>query len=135
MKFVRNFRKPLVIFLAPAFLFLTIVWTPAQSAMVGTAQVIQQEDQGSDRDRLNSLFDRKEVRTQLEAWGVDPEIAKVRLDALTDQEVTEIAGRLDRMPAGGDALGAILGAALIVFFVLLITDILGFTNIFPFVSH
>ena len=41
---------------------------------------------------------------------------------------------IDPLPAGGDALGVILGVALIVFLVLLITDIMGYTDIFPFVK-
>jgi hypothetical protein len=35
---------------------------------------------------------------------------------------------MDALPAGGDALGV----ALIVFLVLLFTDIMGYTKIFPF---
>jgi len=41
---------------------------------------------------------------------------------------------MDQLPAGGDAIGTILGAALVIFIVLVITDILGFTDIFPFVK-
>jgi hypothetical protein len=49
--------------------------------------------------------------------------------ALTDEEAAQLAGKLDRLPAGGDG---IVGVLLIVFLVLLITDILGLTKIFPF---
>jgi hypothetical protein len=38
------------------------------------------------------------------------------------------------LPAGGDALGAIVGAAFIMFLVLLIVGILGFTDVFTFVK-
>jgi hypothetical protein len=36
------------------------------------------------------------------------------------------------LPAGGGALGTIVGAALIIFIVLLLTDIFGFTDVFSF---
>jgi hypothetical protein len=61
-----------------------------------------------------------------------------RVSALTDSEVRQLAAQLDRMeamPAGGDAFGAIVAATVIVFIVLLITDILGYTHIFPFVNR
>ena len=41
----------------------------------------------------------------------------------------QLAARIDQLPAGGEG---IIGALLIVFIVLLITDILGFTKVFPF---
>jgi hypothetical protein len=42
---------------------------------------------------------------------------------------------MDKLPAGGDGLGILVGAALIVFLVLLFTDIAGYTDVFPFVKH
>ncbi len=39
------------------------------------------------------------------------------------------------LPAGGSAVGAIVGAGLVIFIVLLITDILGYTNVFTFVRR
>ncbi len=45
-----------------------------------------------------------------------------------------IVARIDQLPAGGDGLGVIVGAAVLIFPVLLITDVLGVTDIFPFVK-
>jgi len=42
---------------------------------------------------------------------------------------------MDQLPAGGSAIGTIVGAAVLIFLVLLITDILGFTHVFSFVNH
>ena len=50
------------------------------------------------------------------------------MDALTDQEAQLLAGRIDKLPAAGDVIGALL----LVFILLLITDILGYTKVFPF---
>jgi hypothetical protein len=51
---------------------------------------------------------------------------------MTDEEAARLAARVDSLPAGGDGIGALVGAALLVFLVLLLTDILGFTHVFPF---
>jgi hypothetical protein len=111
---------------------LSITWVPANAALVSTAEIINQNQGDYERERLCMLLDRSEVRTTLAAWGVSSEEAMARVDSLTDQEVAQLADQLDQMPAGGSALGTIVGAALIVFLVLLITDILGFTDVFPF---
>lgn len=105
------------------------IWMPnAQAAMISSEQVIASQAAQHDRDRLRALFERADVREQLLARGVDANVAKARVDALTDKEVTSIAGRLDSLPAGGD----IIDALLFVFLVLLVTDILGYTKVFPF---
>ena len=68
------------------------------------------------------------------ARGIDPEEAKARVDALSDSEVVQLAEQIEQLPSGGDGLGVVIGGALFVFLVLLITDILGFTDVFPWVK-
>jgi hypothetical protein len=53
---------------------------------------------------------------------------------LSDSEAIAIADQIEQLPAGGSAIGVIIGAALIIFLVLLVTDILGYTDVFPFVN-
>jgi hypothetical protein len=115
-------------------LAVTITWVPTYAAMVSTGEILKQSQRNLDRERLHMLLDRSEVRKHLEAWGVDSKEARARVDSLTDQEIAEIAAQIDRMPAGGDGLGILVGAALIAFLVLLLTDILGYTDVFPFIE-
>lgn len=103
------------------------LWVPnAQAGMIGSEQVIA--SQAAQRERARAVFDRQDVREQLQALGVDADAARARVDALTDNEVATINGKIDSLPAGG----GIVGAVVFVFLVLLITDILGFTKVFPF---
>lgn len=101
---------------------------PAHAALLQTEAAIA----SSERARINDFLARSDVRDQLQAYGIDADYAKARVAALTDEEVAQIAGRMEQMPAGGDAVGAIIGVAVLVFIVLLITDILGLTKVFPF---
>ncbi|HWP17875.1 MAG TPA: PA2779 family protein [Burkholderiaceae bacterium] len=80
------------------------------------------------RQRLAGELDRPELQARLEQWGVSAELARQRIAALSDQEAAELVAKIDDAPAGGDVLGVIL----FVFVLLLITDILGFTKVFPF---
>jgi hypothetical protein len=95
-----------------------------QAGIVSTDAVVV----GAERERLASLLDRGEVRVRLEALGVDPAKARDRVAALSDAEAAQLAAQLDWLPAGGD----ILGVAVLIFLVLLFTDIMGYTKVFPF---
>jgi hypothetical protein len=104
---------------------------PLQSAFAGiveTDQAVSHELAGQDRARINAFFDREDVLAQLQKQGVTAGEAKARVNALTDDEAHKIAGKLDQLPAGGD----ILGLLFTVFIILLVTDILGYTKVFPF---
>jgi len=134
MSFLKSMRKPIAGLVIVTLCAFSISWAPAQAAMVTTEQVLKQNKQNLDRERLTILLDRSEVQKQLKAWGVKSEEAKQWIDSLTDREIAEIVNRIDQMPAGGSATGILVGGALLVFFVLLVTDILGYTDIFPFVK-
>jgi len=134
MSFLQSMRKPIAGLVILAISAFSISWAPAHAALVSTDEVLKQNKQNLDRERLTILLDRSEVRKQLEAWGVKSEESKAWIDSLTDQEIAEIVARIDQMPAGGSALGTLVGAAVLVFLVLLATDILGYTDIFPFVK-
>jgi hypothetical protein len=84
------------------------------------------------RARLHQTIDRPELARELVRLGVDPAEAHRRVDTLSDAQVLALQGRLDELPAGG-FLGAVLAAILIVFFVLLFTDLIGATDVFPWV--
>jgi len=115
-----------------SFISLTVGLSPVHATMIPTVQVLKADQPDSDREKLNAFLERKDVQKELEAWGLDKNMAKSRLAGLTDQEVSRMAQQLDQLPAGGSAVGTIVGAAVLVFLVLLITDILGYTDVFPF---
>jgi len=117
---IAQFRR----FVASLLIVSLAVPLPAQAAMVATESAL-----GAERVRIVEILDRAEVQAQLQAYGVNPSHVKARVAALTDAEAAELAARIDELPAGGVS---ILSAILIVFLVLLLTDILGYTKIFPF---
>ena len=97
---------------------------PALAGIVSTDSVIA----GAERERLAGLLERVEVQARLQSLGVDPASAKARVAALSDEEAAQLAAQMDELPAGGD----VLWAAVLVFLVLLFTDIMGYTKICPF---
>lgn len=126
MKSVKRFFSSLLIVCMANFMVLQT----AQAAMIPTDQVarsVASANGESQHERLAELMSRADVVAQLENLGVSPADAQERVAALTDEEAMHLADQIENAPAGG-----IIGAILLVFFVLLITDILGFTKVFPF---
>lgn len=101
---------------------------PVHAALVGTDQLVNASQLMQNRERVRMFLQRHDVRDALQQRGVDANVALSRVDAMTDSEVQTVAAQLDKLPAGGD----ILGTAVFLFLVLLVTDILGLTKIFPF---
>jgi hypothetical protein len=104
----------------------------AQATMIGTEQVAAASEPAAPsagHARLNELLQRDDVVAALRARGVAPEQARQRVAALSDSEAAQLAETIDSAPAAGTDL---LGVAVFIFVLLLITDILGFTKIFPF---
>jgi len=107
---------------------LLMVSVPAQAGLVSTESV----STAGSRERVAVFLERADVQLQMEAMGVSPQEVKMRVAALSDAEVANLAGKIDTMPAGGDAVVFVIWLAVVVFLVLLITDILGLTKVFPF---
>lgn len=104
----------------------------ARAALVTTDSVVAEQSAEADRDRIESLLAREDVKEELRAYGINPQEASSRLAALSDNEVRKLADKLDREPAGQGAVESVVGAALVVFIVLLFTDILCLTDVFGF---
>jgi hypothetical protein len=128
-------RRRVALVLAVVLFALTGPIDAARAALITTEQAMTAEAVTSERERVAAFLARDDVQTQMVALGVDPSEAARRVAGLSDAEVQQIAGHLDRLPAGQRAVGAVLGAALFIFLVLLITDLLGLTDVFPFVRR
>jgi hypothetical protein len=103
------------------------------AALIPTELAVEARSAHEARALIHSLLAREEVHVRLQLHGVDAAEAQARVDSLSDAETIEIAKRIDQLSAGGSTVGIIVGAILLVFLVLLITDLLGLTDVFPFV--
>lgn len=135
MRTMPQLRRQVALVLAVVLFALTGPIDAARAALITTEQAMTAEAVTSERERVAAFLARDDVQTQMVALGVDPSEAARRVAGLSDAEVQQIAGHLDRLPAGQSAVGAVLGAALFIFLVLLITDLLGLTDVFPFVRR
>ncbi len=131
MKLFRRLTKPVSHLVVLGLLALSLHLPAAHAGMIGTEAVINAAQVQQDRERLQSALSRDDVQAQLLARGVDPAQVQARVDSLTDEEMQTLATNMDQLPAGAGVVGALV----LIFLVLLLTDLMGLTNIFPFVKH
>ena len=139
-----RFGRAIALIMALVLLISSLPQGVAQAALISTDQLMANQDTGdqmpgdgaqNERRQVDAFLQRHDVRDQMVAFGVDPAEAAARVASLSDREIRQIAGQIDRLPAGQGVLVALVGAAVLIFLVLLITDLLGLTHIFPFVNH
>ncbi|KGM57453.1 hypothetical protein N799_08450 [Lysobacter arseniciresistens ZS79] len=120
------FRRFVVTPLLVVSLTLSMVVTPATAGVISTQQALSAELRAAKETQVRQSLARDDVRLAMQRLGVDPADADARIASLSDAELVQMQGELDRLPAGGDAL-AVIG---VVFLVLLILELVGVTNIF-----
>lgn len=134
MSILRQTVKPVSIVVIISILSLTVPYQPCLAALIGTETILDVAKGHQARHNINQILAREDVQMVLRAQGISPEEAKARVNALSDAEVVTLEKKLEQLPVGGGALGTIVFAVLFVFVVLLVTDILGYTDVFPFIK-
>jgi hypothetical protein len=133
MQRIYRLAKPVSLVLA---LYVFMVSGPQQAALaalVDTETMMDAARVQNARGTIHNLLAREDIQKALVDRGIDPQEARARASALSDAEVIRLADTIESLPAGGSsALGIVIGAILIIFIILLITDILGYTSVFPF---
>ena len=102
--------------------------------MISTETVIESERAYEARVYVHSVLAREDLKAALMSQGIDMKEAKARIDSLSNTEIVLLADKIEQLPAGSDPISTIVGAAVLIFLVLLITDILGLTDVFSFVK-
>ncbi len=84
-------------------LIVLMAWTPfqiAQAGMIGTQQVVSQQQASADRAAVVAFLARSDVAGQMQSLGVDQKAAQDRVNAMTDEEVGQLASQINTLPAG-----------------------------------
>jgi hypothetical protein len=99
--------------------------------MISTSEAVAAQaapERLANLSKVQATLARADVRTRLQALGVDPADAAMRAAALPDADLARLANGMDKLPAGGDdSLLAVIG---IVFLVLLLLDYLDVIHVF-----
>ena len=100
------------------------------AAIISTSDMLENQQSQIDRDYLLKSFDREEVQLALVNQGVDIEMAKLRVASMTVEEIRVLNSKIDELPAASGVLGTVV----FILVVLLVTDLIGVTNVYPFIK-
>ena len=132
---LRKTKKAIIFFLIFSFLLFDFSIQTAKAQIIDSEAAFAIAKHEESRARISAFLNRQDVQRAMVQHGVNPEEAQKRVSTLSDQEVVKVAREIEKLPAGGDGIGAIVGAAVFIFVVLLITDLLGLTHVFSFVNR
>ena len=76
---------------------MVLVAAPVSADIVSTEEALT----AGAREKVRVFMERDGVEQQLKAMGVAPDVAKKRVDSMTDEEILQVAGRIDTLAAGG----------------------------------
>lgn len=135
MRKIRQRSKFICVSFTILMLSISIPYQSALAALVGTETILENNRIAETRSYLKNALEREDVKQALQAQGINPLEARARVDSLSDKEIAQVADHMDQLPAGGDAILIFLVLIpLIVFVTFVITDSMGYTDIFPFVE-
>jgi len=101
----------------------------ASAAVFSSEQVIANQQFNFNKQQVLSYVDSAEVQNKLIELGVSPADAKQRIVNMTAEELSALNSQMNEMPAGG-----ILGVVVTVLVVVVITDLMGLTDVYPFIN-
>lgn len=113
------------------FLGAQLLAPVAQAGMVGTADYVAVQQAEADRARILETLERDDIKQRLETMGVSADAVEARVAAMSAEEASTFADQLDDAPAGANG---VVGAVVFIFLVLLFTDLMGWTDVYPFVE-
>jgi len=87
-----------------AFALLVLPFQTGQAGMIGTEQAFPAASGQADRNTVLNYLNRAQTASELQTLGLDAQSAKERVAAMTDAEVSSLAGKINAAPAGGDSL-------------------------------
>ncbi len=119
-------RKCIIVFTILQFFLVSGLLPASRAALIPTQTLIESSAADSTRSQLRAMISRDDVRAELVRLGVDPAAEDNRLATLTAEELQQLQGHMQDLPAGGSVL-AVIG---ILFVVLLVLELVGVTNIF-----
>lgn len=122
-----KFKRTLSLILSIAL--ISVSASNVQAAIISNDQIIYKTEQVSDKAALLQTIKRADVQAQLSSMGVSAVDIETRINQMTHEEIAQLNQHMAELPVGAGVLGAVV----LIFIVLVITDVIGATDIFPFI--
>ena len=95
---------------------------------ISSDSVMQTQAAHYNKQQLIDMVNRSDVQSKLVSLGVDSNQAIARINGMTDSEIAQLNDEINQAPAGG-----VVGAVLTVLAIVAILDLIGVTDVYPFI--
>jgi len=119
------FIKPITWYLVMLMIVLGMAPKVDASYLPSAGIAPSAADRDSDLTKIQATLEEKIVRDRLEKLGLTADEINTRLSQLDDQQVHSLALHLDRLQAGGEVLGVIIGLLIIAILVVVLIQLTG----------
>ncbi|WP_028950116.1 PA2779 family protein [Sulfurihydrogenibium subterraneum] len=124
---INKFKKASIAFAMAGYMTL-LSTAPAPAAMVDSVmsqnQSVIENQREAEINKIQRALENQLVREKLKAYGLTDEEVKQKLDKMSDQQIHMLAQASDKVLAGGDAIGAVIGVLIIVLLIIVILKLL-----------
>jgi hypothetical protein len=123
------YAKPLAVYLIIVLIAVSSFAAPAEAMFISAAPsqdaaVQTSFDRAADLAKVQAALESKVVRQKLMDYGLSPTETAARVNALSDQQLHELAAHTDSIQAGGDAAGLFFGLVLVALLVVVLIYLL-----------
>ncbi|MBN2427450.1 MAG: PA2779 family protein [Deltaproteobacteria bacterium] len=100
-----------------------------RAELINVQSLMSAQQRAEKIDQARTFLQRQDVKEQMVSFGINPEEAQLRVEALSDQELNTLAQNIENLPSGA-GVGTLLALVGLVFVVLITLELLGETNFF-----
>ncbi|MGQ0794228.1 MAG: PA2779 family protein [Deltaproteobacteria bacterium] len=116
--------RVLIIALIIATFAPAAVISKSAEAAISPSQMMTAEGKaqarGVDEAKVRGMLENKIVAERLKAYGLSADEIAAKMSKMSDEQVHQMAALSDRMPAGGNALGFVIGVLIVALLALLV---------------
>lgn len=123
---MKKFRMPTVAMIVAVY-FSLFVGSPAVAGLIASAPSAAETGQKVRADEINQIqkvLESQILTEKLMAYGLSSEEVKLKLQSMSDEQIHLLAQASDRVLAGGDGLGIVIGLLVILILVILVVKLL-----------
>tara|TARA_R100000687_G_C6406355_1_gene144316 strand:- start:310 stop:714 length:405 start_codon:yes stop_codon:yes gene_type:complete len=128
-KTTQSSKRMVSLILSALMVWSTLLVSGANAAVVSTSDMLVEHQQFENKQAVKDFVNRDDVKQQMLDLGVSPQDVDSRINSMTSAELAQLNANLQDAPAGAGVVGVVLT----IFIVFVITDVIGATDIFPFI--
>jgi hypothetical protein len=122
-----NFRRPLIV-LAVTVWFAGFLLFPALATAALSDSLLSSPEASLAREaeltKIRQFLENKVAVQKLKDFGLSSDEVSAKLSSMTDEQIHHLASLSDRITAGGDGVGTVIGVLVIILLVIVIIKLL-----------